>query len=365
MRQPLVTVCLPNLNTRPYLQERVDTIRAQTYPNWELVVSDNYSDDGAWEFFEQLALKDGRVSVAQAPRAGMYANWNNCIRRARGEYIYIATSDDTMAPDCLEKLVAALEAHPSCGLAHCALRKIDEHGACISHWWSKHSLFAQSSGPLLHQTHVRRAPFDGLLHLLGWSVYISITQLLIRRSLFDRIGVFEPQWGSVGDFNWNMRAGLVTDTVHVPDTWGGWRTHVGQATASAGLRSPSHAARVEEMIAHAVATCEERLKPTVRTRLRAEWLEEAKQIRTFNREVGYDRSTLNRRVFIVTSAIRGVAPARARLGLSLRRGAFPDWVRRRLRTVGERRPLVPAHELVNTRRKNGHKMSEVRGSVRT
>jgi len=39
----------------------------------------------------------------------MYANWNNCINLAQGKYVYIATSDDTMTPDCLEKMVGALE----------------------------------------------------------------------------------------------------------------------------------------------------------------------------------------------------------------------------------------------------------------
>ena len=103
MTSPLVSVCLPNLNTYPYLRERVDTILAQTYENWELVISDNHSEDGAWEFFQDLAKQDPRVSIAQAPREGLYPNWNQCVRRARGEYVYIATSDDGMAPDCLEK----------------------------------------------------------------------------------------------------------------------------------------------------------------------------------------------------------------------------------------------------------------------
>jgi len=46
---------MPNLNTAPYLQERVETVWGQTYANWELVVSDNYSEDGAWELLQRLA----------------------------------------------------------------------------------------------------------------------------------------------------------------------------------------------------------------------------------------------------------------------------------------------------------------------
>ena len=342
MSLPLVSVCLPNLNTRQYLDERVHTILAQTYTDWELVVSDNCSDDGAWEFFEELAEQDHRIAIAQAPREGMYANWNNCIRRARGEYVYIATSDDTMAPDCLEKLVAALEAHPECDVAHCALRKIDAGGAaCVSDWWSRDSVFARSSGALLDRPHVRRAPFDGLLHLLGWSVYISVTQLLIRRSLFDRIGLYPETWGSVGDFNWNMRAGLVADVVHVPDSWGGWRTHSDQATAAAGLLSAAHVGRVEEMIVDAVVRCGHLLVPAVRERLTSEWLPQTRRLRAFNREIRRSRTTIGRRALIVGQAIMGVAPARERLRLRVQGRSFPDWVRSQLEAVGESAPLVP------------------------
>ena len=140
MSPPLVSVCLPNLNTRPYLDARVESICAQTYQNWELIVSDNYSEDGAWAFFEDLARRDRRVVAEQAPREGMYANWNRCIRRARGEFVYIATSDDTMAADCLEKLVAALQRHRDCDLAHCRLRKLDEYGIEKPDIWSRRSV---------------------------------------------------------------------------------------------------------------------------------------------------------------------------------------------------------------------------------
>ena len=128
MSMPRVSICLPNLNNRSFLEERLATVYAQTFSDWELVVSDNYSEDGAWELFQAQALQEPRMAIAQAPRSGMYENWNNCVRQARGEFVYIATSDDTMAPDCLEKLLAALEAHPECDLAHCPLRAIDETG---------------------------------------------------------------------------------------------------------------------------------------------------------------------------------------------------------------------------------------------
>jgi glycosyltransferase involved in cell wall biosynthesis len=56
------------------------------YPNWEMVVSDNFSDDGEWEFFEEVALRDGRILIAQAPRRGLYQNWNK-LRRASARQV--------------------------------------------------------------------------------------------------------------------------------------------------------------------------------------------------------------------------------------------------------------------------------------
>ncbi len=117
---------MPNLNGRPFLPERLRTITEQTFSDWELIVVDNYSEDGAWEYFQVQARSEPRMKISQSPKEGMYANWNNCLRLAKGEFVYIATSDDTMAPDCLERLIDALDQYPDCDLAHCPLRVIDD-----------------------------------------------------------------------------------------------------------------------------------------------------------------------------------------------------------------------------------------------
>lgn len=340
MTTPRVSVCLPNLNTRPFLEERVQTVLAQTFSNWELVISDNYSEDGAWEYFQSVARSDPRVRAEQAPRNGMYENWNACIRRAEGEYVYIATSDDTMAPDCLEKMVQALDAHPECDLAHCPLRFIDEKGRDLPNtqsWWWERSLFALSSGPLKAQPHIRHAPLDGLLLLLGQTVYLSLTQLLIRRSLFDRVGLFEARWGSVGDFNWDMRASLVASTVHVPGTWGSWRMHPSQATASVRLDSPEYARQVDEMIEHAIHVCESHLSPNIRQSLRARWCKEATDIRLFLSGHRSQSNSMSRKKFILLRLLAGSRAARlylaARWGgtdasLNWPTSTIKDWLQR-------------------------------------
>lgn len=228
---PKVSICVPNLNTRPYLPERFETIFNQTLQDWELIVVDNYSDDGAWEYIQELSAREPRMRISQAPRDGLYANWNNCLKLARGEYVYIATSDDTMSPDCLEKLVAALEQRPDCGLAHCCLTFINEKSQPIlsGHYWDNcpPSLFLNEWN---QKRHVRPAGHDTVLAFGFKTIYHSITQILVRRNLFDEIGLFKKQWGSFSDLEWQMRATLVTCTVHIPEYLATWRIHPQQAS---------------------------------------------------------------------------------------------------------------------------------------
>jgi hypothetical protein len=343
---PKVSICLPNLNTRAFLPDRFRTIREQTLEDWELLAYDSHSIDGAWEYIEEAAAKDPRITAWQGPRAGTPGSWTPCVRAARGQYVYIATSDDTMAPDCLEKLAAALDAHPECDVAHCALRPIDASGQLVpdlANWWLHESMFAVSSGALIDVPHLRKAPFDGVLHLLGDSVFISITQLLIRRSLFDRIGFFERRWGSVGDFNWSMRAGLVANTVHVPGTWGGWRVHAGQATAGVAFSSPDHGRVIDAMIDDAFAVCGLMMSPQWQRRI-AELSARARPQRAFTRAVAARRrrSAPRRAAYLAGALLTGSGPAREYVKSRLLGQSAADWVQRNLRPARKTPFLVPS-----------------------
>ena len=344
---PRVSICVPNLNTRPFLPERFRTILDQSFQDWELLVYDSHSNDGAWEYIRDVEAREPRMRAWQGPKEGTPGSWTPCIREARGEYVYIATSDDTMPPNCLATLVAALDTHPACDLAHCPLRAIDEQGRdipALGSWWSRGSTFGQSSGSLVSTMHLRLAPFDGLLHLLGGSVYTSITQLLIRRSLFDRIGCFQSTWGSVGDFNWAMRAGLVANVVHVPDTWGGWRVHSTQATAAVELESPMHARKIEAMIEDALESCWALLAPAVRRQLTAKWLTDARELRAFTLETARRRHLpVARRVGRIAQLLYARSPAARDYVLSrLLRREPAHRVRRLLEKAGHGPSLRPA-----------------------
>lgn len=247
MHVPRVSICVPNLNTARYLRECLDSALAQTFGDFEVVVVDNYSDDGSWEIIQEYALRDPRVRASQAPREGMYANWNNTIRLARGEFVYILTSDDTMLPQCLEKMVSALVNHPECGIAGCNLHTTDEEGTINHGAWGRYWPIRKTS-IRWNQSHVRKPPHDFVHQCMWVSVHISITQLLIRKTVFDHIGLFRCDLGSEADVEWNMRAALIFDKIHVPEFLATWRRTKTQATQNTRLSDPEWPEMTRKMI---------------------------------------------------------------------------------------------------------------------
>ncbi|WP_276373583.1 glycosyltransferase [Chryseolinea sp. H1M3-3] len=227
----MVSIIISNLNTDlTFLQARLDSVKNQTFLDWECIIVDGFSDNGSWEYLHQATNLDRRFKLYQKPRKGIYNAWNEGIKLAKGNYICIAPSDDTMDKEFIEKMVNVLDQNLQCDMAHCCLRIIDVNGKpAIDGNWDTF-LSSKFFGDIMHTKHIRHAPHDGILHAFIKTVYTSITQLLIRKSVFDELGLFIEDGGSIADFEWEMRVSLFINIVHVPEYLTSWRVHNLQAT---------------------------------------------------------------------------------------------------------------------------------------
>jgi glycosyltransferase involved in cell wall biosynthesis len=227
----LISIVLPNLNTDlKFLEPRIKSIINQSCTDWECIIVDGFSDNGSWQYLQEAARADKRFSLCQKPKQGIYNAWNEGIKLASGEYIYIATADDTMSDNFIDVMLAALEKHSECSIAHCCLQIINEQGEnLVENSWDDYYP-TQYFGDKMKRVHVRKAPHDGLLHAFIKTVYTSITQLLIKKELFDRVGLFVEDAGSIADMDWGMRASLLADVIHIPEYLATWRIHDRQAT---------------------------------------------------------------------------------------------------------------------------------------
>lgn len=229
-KTPKISILLPNWNNVRFLEERVDSIFAQTFTDWELFILDGYSDDGSWEFFRQYEGYS-KIHLCREERQGVYAAWNSLMEKSQGEYVYIATSDDTMHPDCLRLSSEALDAHPHIDICSMALDIIDEKSNVIPNGWEVHpgvSFYKK----YWKGRHIRNGIAEFFLHLALGTPHASITGLLIRRSLFEKTGHFQTDVGPIADREWVMTSCLFTDLICLPEKLATWRMRIKQATQS-------------------------------------------------------------------------------------------------------------------------------------
>lgn len=127
--RPTVTVAICTYNRADgYLREALESAVAQTYPEVEILVSDNASEDGTEELVRSVA--DHRVRYVRQPRnLGPNGNFNFCVREAWGDYFLLLHDDDMIDEDMVESSVAALQdAGGEAGVVLTGTRVVDADG---------------------------------------------------------------------------------------------------------------------------------------------------------------------------------------------------------------------------------------------
>ena len=109
-RKPLVSVIMPVYNVYPYLRDCVQSVQAQSYQNWELLLVDDGSTDGSGELCDELAVEDGRIQVFHKPNGGQSDARNVGLKQTQGKYFYLLDSDDLIRSTALAQFVERCEA---------------------------------------------------------------------------------------------------------------------------------------------------------------------------------------------------------------------------------------------------------------
>jgi glycosyltransferase involved in cell wall biosynthesis len=124
-----VSIGLPVFNGENYIREALDSILAQTYPDFELIISDNASTDRTEEICRAYAAKDERVRYFRNDRnLGAARNYNRVFELSSGEYFKWAAHDDVCAPEFLERCVEVLDREPGVSVCYPMTKLIDECG---------------------------------------------------------------------------------------------------------------------------------------------------------------------------------------------------------------------------------------------
>ncbi|HEX7537102.1 MAG TPA: glycosyltransferase family 2 protein [Dermatophilaceae bacterium] len=128
---PRVSVVVPSYNNASFIEATMDSILAQTYRDFELVVADHSSTDGTWQLLARYAT-DPRVRLLRTEAGGgAPRNWERVTAAARGELVKLVCGDDIIYPNCLQVQVEAMDANPAVVLVAARRDLIDARGGIV------------------------------------------------------------------------------------------------------------------------------------------------------------------------------------------------------------------------------------------
>ena len=236
MSSPRFTFCIPNLNKIEYLPACIESMLAQDCQEWKCVFVDGYSTDGSWEYMQQFA-NDSRFLLLRGCKKGMYADWNECLKYVDTDYFYFLTSDDTCYPKLVSTTIKALDRYPDIDVCHFQFSLIDKQGKTVT--LPKKGTYQQRAdfyAEVNQHMHRRSGICEFMMHFVYGAMYTTITSLVFRSNLIEKMQGFKSIYGSVGDFDWTMRLCLLTDILYLPELLATWRIYDEQATKQSTLR---------------------------------------------------------------------------------------------------------------------------------
>jgi len=184
---PFITVAIPTYRRLSMLRRAVDSVFAQTFTDWEIVVSDDEAPPGeTWKFLETLARSDPRVKpVMNGEPRGACFNHNTALSAARGEWIKFLHDDDVLKPNCLEVLVRIVTEYRDAVAISCACEHFVD-GKLVAP-------FDRRDRAVLEQMEPGDALFA--MYILDEAGWAPPTQQMVRRSVVDAGVLFEKAPG--------------------------------------------------------------------------------------------------------------------------------------------------------------------------
>ena len=209
---PCVSVVIPTYNRCQFLPQAVDSVLSQTLRDLEIIVVDDGSTDGTAETVRERYGTS--IRYIRQENQGRSKARNVGMEMATGKYIALLDSDDTWKEGKLEKQIRLLEASPEVGLAHTFTEVTDSNGTPDP---------TQTSMRLrLHAAALKRG-YD-YLNMSRECVMFTST-VVVRRERLREIGLMDEAISSLEDWDWYLRAALVTKIATVPEPLVLYRTH--------------------------------------------------------------------------------------------------------------------------------------------
>ena len=206
-----ISVVIPVYNDETYLSKAIDSVLAQTFRDFEVIVVDDGSTDGTPEV---IASYGGRLRSFRKPNGGGASALNLSIRQAAGEWIAWLSSDDEWMPEKLSRQMTVADGDASAGLVYTDFVKVDSEGRILGE-------VVTDPGRTQNETRLR----------LVRGCFINGSTSLIRRDVFETLGLFDEGDRLTPDYDLWFRIVERYRVVRVPEILVRYRVRPGQASS--------------------------------------------------------------------------------------------------------------------------------------
>jgi GT2 family glycosyltransferase/glycosyltransferase involved in cell wall biosynthesis len=233
MDRPVISLIVPVYNVAPlWLEACIASVRAQTYPFWELCLCDDASTDEATSaVLKRYQGTDPRIRIRRlTANLGISGASNMAAEMSTGEFIAMLDNDDTLEPDALLEIARALFADGEIDVIYTDEDKIDEHGRLIDTYYK----------PDFSPEHLE-------------SVMYVLHMLVVRKSLFFKLGGFRPDYDGAQDYDLMLRLSRETTKIHhIRRALYHWRAVQGSAAAVVDAKPYALQAGMRALSEHAL-----------------------------------------------------------------------------------------------------------------
>lgn len=221
-QKPLISIVIPLYCTPlPYLKELLESVRRQSYENWQLCLADGSPDDKAKEFIEKHYGREKRIVYRKLEEnGGISANTNEAVALAAGEYLMLCDHDDTLEPDALYEIVKAIN-DTSADVLYTDEDKVSMDGR---HY------FDPNFKPDFNLFRLRENNY--ICHIF-----------VVKKSLTDETGLLRSEFDGAQDFDFILRCCEKAQKItHIPKVLYHWRCHMDSTAADPSSKAYAYEA---------------------------------------------------------------------------------------------------------------------------